>query len=79
MRFLAGYGELTGSLPLGERPVQLRRDEVQQVLKRAGLPDVSREVEKALPEQFDEQELERFLAPYGITKQFLVERMGGSL
>jgi len=54
------------------------RSEVVGVLRRAGLGSVADDVEKALPENVDEPELKRFLAPYGITPEYLMELMGGN-
>lgn len=54
------------------------RNEVVGVLRRAGLGSVADDVEKSLPEDVDEAELRRFLEPYAITPEYIMELMGGN-
>ena len=58
--------------------MQIRRDDVVRILRRAGLRSVAEEAEKGLPEEIEKSELERWLAPYGITTGYLMELMGAS-
>jgi hypothetical protein len=56
----------------------MTKQEIVRVLRNAGLPHVAEEAERSLP---DEVELERaveFGARYGITRDELISRMGGS-
>ena len=58
--------------------MQIKRDDAVRILRRAGLRSVAEEVEKCLPEEIEKSELDRFLAPYGITPGYLMELMGAS-
>ena len=58
--------------------MQIKRDDVVRILRRAGLRSVAEQVEKELPEEIEKTQLERFLAPYGITSGYLMELMGAS-
>jgi hypothetical protein len=58
--------------------MQRSRQEVVAVLRRSGLPEVAEEVLKALPDPVDLEDVLKFLEPYGITKDFLISRLGGS-
>jgi hypothetical protein len=49
-----------------------------RALRRAGLPDVASAAIQALPDPVDPKTLDRFCAEHGLTRQSLVERMGGS-
>ena len=40
--------------------------------------DVADEANRSLPEELDLERAQEFLAPYGITKDALISRMGGS-
>ena len=42
------------------------------------LPDVAEEASRLLPDPVEYNHAERFLAQYGITKDELISRMGGS-
>jgi hypothetical protein len=54
------------------------RQQLIQVLRRAGLADVAAAAQKSLPDPVDSKVLERFCARYGLSKQSLTDRMGGS-
>jgi len=58
--------------------MQVSREHVVEVLRTAGMYDVAEEANRSLPEQLDLERAEEFLAPYGITKDALISRMGGS-
>lgn len=49
-----------------------------RALRRAGLPDVASAAIQTLPNPVDPKALDRFCAEYGLTRESLVERMGGS-
>jgi hypothetical protein len=44
----------------------------------AALPDLAEEAHRALPDSVDYNYAERFLAQYGVTKDELISRLGGS-
>ena len=54
------------------------RQQVIQMLRRAGLEAVAEAAQKALPDPVDSKALEHFFASYGLSKQSLSARMGGS-
>ena len=54
------------------------RQHVLDILRMAALPDVAEEASRVLPDPVEYQLAERFLAQYGITKDELISRMGGS-
>ena len=58
--------------------MQVTRQHVVEVLRTAGMPEVADEANRSLPEQLDLERAAEFLARYGITKDALISRMGGS-
>jgi hypothetical protein len=58
--------------------VDLSRQQIIQMLRRAGLADVAAAAQKSLPDPVDAKVLDRFCAGYGLSRQSLVDRMGGS-
>jgi hypothetical protein len=58
--------------------MQVTRQHVVEVLRTAGMPEVADEANRSLPEELDLERAQEFLAPYGITKDALISRMGGS-
>jgi hypothetical protein len=56
----------------------LTKDEIVRVLKNAGLPQVAEEAERSLPDEVDLERAAAFGARYGITRDELISRMGGS-
>jgi hypothetical protein len=48
------------------------------VLRRTGLAEVADEAERTLPDPVDSATIERFCAAHGLTKDTLMNRMGGS-
>jgi hypothetical protein len=58
--------------------MELRRDEVVEVLRRAGLPEVAEEGNRSLPDPVELEDAAKFGERYGITRDFLISRMGGS-
>jgi hypothetical protein len=59
-------------------PVDLSRQEIVRTLRRAGLADIAAAAEKSLPDPVNSKALEQFSARYGLTRQSLIDRMGGS-
>jgi hypothetical protein len=58
--------------------MQVARQHVVDVLRVAGLPELAEEAYRALPDPVEYNHAERFLAQYGITKDDLISRRGGS-
>jgi hypothetical protein len=56
----------------------MTREEVVRVLRNAGLPEAAEEAERSLPEEIDLERAADFGARYGITRDDLISRMGGS-
>jgi hypothetical protein len=59
-------------------PMDLSRQYIVTVLRRTGMADVADELLRALPENADPKDVERFCAAHGLSRQSLVDRMGGS-
>jgi hypothetical protein len=58
--------------------MQVTRQHVAGILRIAALPDLAGEARRALPDPVEYNHAERFLAQYGITKDELISRRGGS-
>jgi hypothetical protein len=58
--------------------VNLSRQQIIQMLRRAGLADVASAAQESLPDPVDAKVLDHFCARYGLSKQSLIDRMGGS-
>lgn len=58
--------------------MDLSRQEIIQMLRRAGLADVAAAAQKSLPDPVDSKVLDHFCAGYGLLRQSLIDRMGGS-
>jgi hypothetical protein len=54
------------------------RHEIIQMLRRAGQADVAAAAQKSLPDPVDSKVLNHFCARYGLSKESLMDRMGGS-
>ena len=48
------------------------------VLRRTGLMEVADEAERTLPDPVDSATIERFCIAHGLSKDTLMDRMGGS-
>ncbi|MDA8317687.1 MAG: hypothetical protein M0010_21360 [Actinomycetota bacterium] len=57
---------------------QLRRQEVADVLRRAGFPELGEEAMRALPDPVDATDVVAWAAGHGVTRDDLIDRMGGS-
>jgi hypothetical protein len=51
---------------------------IVSVLRRTGLAEVADEAERTLPDPVDSAAVEQFCAAHGLTKDSLMNRMGGS-
>jgi hypothetical protein len=58
--------------------VGLSRQQIIQMLRRAGLADVAAAAQKSLPDPVDSKALNHFCATHGLSKESLMDRMGGS-
>ena len=57
---------------------EVSRQHVVDLLRKAGMLEEAERAESSLPDPVDLDQACQFLAPYGITKDFLVSRLGGS-
>jgi hypothetical protein len=58
--------------------MQVRREQVVDVLRAAGLRQLADEVVQSWPDQIDIGRAENLLLSHGVTKDTLISRMGGS-
>ena len=58
--------------------MQVTRQHVVDILRTARLRELAEEAQRVLPDPVEYNQAERFLAQYGITKDELISRMGGS-
>ena len=58
--------------------MQITREHVVGVLRMVVLPDLAEEARRVLPDPVEYNFAERFLAQYGLTKDELISRRGGS-
>jgi len=54
------------------------RQHVVDILRIAALPDLAEEALRTLPDPVEYRHAERFLFQYGLTKDELISRRGGS-
>ena len=54
------------------------REHFASTLRRTGFPEVADEALRVLPDPVEGDQIAAFLAPYGITLDELVSRMGGT-
>jgi len=54
------------------------REHFALTLRRTGFPEVAEQALRVLPDPVEENQIAAFLAPYGITLDELVSRMGGT-
>ena len=58
--------------------MQVTREHVVGILRMAALPELAKEARRVLPDPVEYNRAERFLAEYGVTKDELISRRGGS-
>ena len=58
--------------------MQVARQHVVELLRGSGLPELAEEARRTLPDPVEYDRAERFLAQFGITKDELISRAGGS-
>lgn len=54
------------------------RKHLALILRQAGFPEAAEEALRVLPDLVEVEQLEAFLRPYGITRDEVINRMGGS-
>ena len=59
--------------------VQLTRQHVVDMLRKAGLPEVADDAQRELPDPVDSEQAAAWAVPYGINMGELMDRLGGSL
>lgn len=59
-------------------PVNLSRQQIVRLPRRAGLDELASEAEATLPDQVDAQTTNQFCATHGISSSDLMDRMGAS-
>ena len=58
--------------------MQVTKRHIVEVLRTAGLPQVADEANRSLPDEMTLERAQEFVGRYGITKDQLISRMGGS-
>ena len=58
--------------------VQLTRQHVVGMLRRAGLPEMADDALRDLPDPVDNEQVAAWAVPYGVNMDELFSRMGGS-
>jgi hypothetical protein len=59
-------------------PTQFSRQHVIDVLNRVGYTELAEEASRVLPDPVDFDQLEQLVIRYGVTRDDLINRMGGS-
>ena len=54
------------------------REHLAVTLRRTGFPEAAEEALRVLPDPVEGDQIAAFLAPYGITLDELINRMGGT-
>ena len=58
--------------------VELTRQHVVDILRKAGLPELADAALRELPDPVDSEHVATWAVPYGINMDELINRMGGS-
>ena len=58
--------------------MQRRRQEIVDLLRRAGLTEVADDAMAELPDRVSQEEAERWGQQHGVTRDVLISEMGGS-
>jgi hypothetical protein len=59
--------------------MQYSRQHFASTLRKTGFPEVADEALRVLPDPVDEDQIAAFLAPYAITMDELISRMGAEM
>ena len=77
-RSLFVHGERVRVTACKDDRMELRRDEVVKLLQRAGFSEAAEAAERSLPDSVDLEDAAKFGERYGVTRDSLISRMGGS-
>ncbi len=58
--------------------MMMRKHEIVRMLRKAGLSEAAEDAERSLPDEVELERAQEFGARYGITRDELISRMGGS-
>lgn len=58
--------------------MQYRRQELADMLRKAGLPEAADQASRELPDPVSREDVEKWAAQRGITRDVLISQMGGS-
>ena len=58
--------------------MNLSRQQIVRLLRRAGLYDLAAEAEATLPDPVDDRTMNQFCATHGVSSSDLMDRMGAS-
>jgi len=58
--------------------MQIARQQVADLLRRAGLTEMAEDAVRDLPDPVDNEQVAAWAVPYGINMDELMSRMGGS-
>jgi hypothetical protein len=58
--------------------MEVTKQHVVEVLRTAGMLEAADAADRSLPEELDFERAAEFLERYGVTKDALISRMGGS-
>jgi hypothetical protein len=58
--------------------MQIARQQVADLLRRAGLTEMAEDAVRDLPDPVDSEQVAAWAVPYGINMDELMSRMGGS-
>ena len=58
--------------------MEITRDHVAKILRRAGYGDLAELAESSLPDPVELDHLAAFVQPHGVTRDELISRLGGS-
>ena len=58
--------------------MMMKKHEIVRMLRKAGLAEAAEDAERSLPDEVELERAQEFGARYGITRDVLISRMGGS-
>jgi hypothetical protein len=58
--------------------MMMKKHEIVRMLRKAGLAEAAEDAERSLPDEVELERAQEFGARYGITRDELISRMGGS-
>lgn len=73
-----GFSDAVRTLRHPLTAMELRREHVVAILRKAGLPEVAEEAERSLPDPVQLEDAAKFGERYGVTRDELISHVGGS-